>query len=87
MFLLGSRVLNSMPLGSIYWSVRTFLFFLITFLPIAYQYIELAMTIEITAAELSHLPDSSIAFRDGKGFIAELAAYHELHCVVRSLHT
>lgn len=45
------------------------------------------MTIKITAAELSHLPDSSIAFRDGTGFIAELAAYHELHCVVRIIHS
>lgn len=46
---------------------------------LADQIIDSAMTIRITAAELFHLPDSSIAFRDGTAFIAELAVYHELH--------
>lgn len=41
-----------------------------------------AMTIKISKEELSNLPDSSIAFKDGSGYIAELAVYHELHCIV-----
>ncbi|KAL4943309.1 hypothetical protein BDV06DRAFT_211162 [Aspergillus oleicola] len=41
------------------------------------------MTIKITPEELSHLPDPSIPFADGSGYIAELAVYHELHCVKR----
>ncbi|KAL4994490.1 hypothetical protein BDV10DRAFT_151154 [Aspergillus recurvatus] len=41
------------------------------------------MTTKITANELSHLPDTSIPFADGSGYIAELAVYHELHCVKR----
>ena len=28
------------------------------------------------------LGETSVAFRDGSGFIGELAVYHELHCVV-----
>ncbi|KAJ5639011.1 uncharacterized protein N7484_006873 [Penicillium longicatenatum] len=41
------------------------------------------MTIKISGEELSHLPDPSIAFKDGSGYIAELAVYHELHCIKR----
>lgn len=41
------------------------------------------MTIKITPEELSHLPDPSIAFKNETGYIAELAVYHELHCIVR----
>ena len=41
------------------------------------------MTTKISAEELAHLPDTSIPFADGSGYIAELAVYHELHCVVR----
>lgn len=40
------------------------------------------MTIKISEEELSHLTDPSIAFKDGSGYIAELAVYHELHCIV-----
>lgn len=40
------------------------------------------MTIKISADELSHLPDDSIAMKDGSGYIAELTVYHELHCIV-----
>lgn len=43
------------------------------------------MTINITSEELANLPDPSIAFKDGTGYIAELAVYHELHCIVRHL--
>lgn len=46
--------------------------------------VQTAMTIKISGEELSHLPDSSIAFKDGSGYIAELAVYHELHCIVRT---
>ncbi|KAJ5245945.1 hypothetical protein N7468_000928 [Penicillium chermesinum] len=42
---------------------------------------ETAMTIKISQEELSHLSDESIAFQDGSGYIAELAVYHEIHCV------
>ncbi|KAL4865662.1 hypothetical protein BDV12DRAFT_174323 [Aspergillus spectabilis] len=49
----------------------------------AWKYILEPMTIKITASELSHLPDPSIPFADGSGYIAELAAYHELHCIKR----
>jgi hypothetical protein len=43
----------------------------------------IAMTIKISAAELAQLDDEvSIPFKDGSGFIAETAVYHELHCVV-----
>ncbi|KAL5086659.1 hypothetical protein Trisim1_008744 [Trichoderma cf. simile WF8] len=41
------------------------------------------MTIKISADELSHLPDDSIAMQDGSGYIAELTVYHELHCIKR----
>lgn len=29
------------------------------------------------------LNESSIAFKDGSGFLAETAVFHELHCIVR----
>ncbi|CAI6312384.1 unnamed protein product [Periconia digitata] len=40
------------------------------------------MTIKVTAEELEKFSegDTSIALRDGSGYIAEMAAYHELHC-------
>lgn len=41
------------------------------------------MTLKISAEELSHLHDDSIAFADGSGYIAEMAVYHELHCIKR----
>ena len=42
-----------------------------------------AMTLKISAKELSHLHEDSIAFADGSGYIAEMAVYHELHCIKR----
>ena len=46
--------------------------------------ISIAITIKISAAELAQLNNEvSIAFKDGSGFIAETAVYHELHCIVR----
>lgn len=41
------------------------------------------MTLKISASELAPLPDTSIAFADGTGYIAEMAVYHELHCIRR----
>ena len=41
------------------------------------------MTLKISAEELSHLHEDSIAFADGSGYIAEMAVYHELHCIKR----
>ncbi|KAI9696306.1 MAG: hypothetical protein M1820_008229 [Bogoriella megaspora] len=42
------------------------------------------MTIKVSQDDLDQLNETSIAFRDRSGFIAELAVYHELHCIVRS---
>jgi len=44
-----------------------------------------AITIKISKDELSMLNESSIAFKDGSGFIAETAVFHELHCIVRGI--
>ena len=41
------------------------------------------MTLKISAEELGHLHENSIAFADGSGYIAEMAVYHELHCIKR----
>ena len=41
------------------------------------------MTIKISAEELIQLHEDSIAFADGSGYIAEMAVYHELHCIKR----
>ncbi|KAE8418449.1 hypothetical protein BDV36DRAFT_295093 [Aspergillus pseudocaelatus] len=49
----------------------------------AWKHLLEPMTINITSEELSNLPDPSIAFNDGTGYIAELAVYHELHCIKR----
>ena len=40
------------------------------------------MTTKISRNELEKTGKSSIALADGSGFIAELAVYHELHCIV-----
>ena len=42
------------------------------------------MTIKVTADELAQFSegDTTLAFKDGSGYIAEMAAYHELHCIV-----
>ncbi|KAE8134697.1 hypothetical protein BDV38DRAFT_285646 [Aspergillus pseudotamarii] len=49
----------------------------------AWKHLLEPMTINITSEELTNLPDPSIAFKDGTGYIAELAVYHELHCIKR----
>ncbi|KAL4768173.1 hypothetical protein BDW60DRAFT_132426 [Aspergillus nidulans var. acristatus] len=54
-----------------------------TELDAAWRHILEPMTTKISAEELAHLPDTSIPFADGSGYIAELAVYHELHCVKR----
>ncbi|KAF2260274.1 hypothetical protein CC78DRAFT_501936 [Lojkania enalia] len=43
------------------------------------------ITIKVTADELFQFAegDSSIALKDGSGYIAEMGVYHELHCVKR----
>jgi hypothetical protein len=43
------------------------------------------MTIKVTAEELVQFAegDTSIALKDGSGYIVEMAVYHELHCIVR----
>jgi hypothetical protein len=42
------------------------------------------MTVKVTGEELSRFNenDTTLAFKDGSGFLAEMAVYHELHCVV-----
>lgn len=44
---------------------------------------KIAMTIKISNEESRHLSDDSITFADGSGYIAEMAVYHELHCIKR----
>ncbi|KAI0602836.1 hypothetical protein F4775DRAFT_587370 [Biscogniauxia sp. FL1348] len=44
------------------------------------------MTIKISAQELAQLGEPSIALKDGSGYLAELAVFHELHCVKRIRH-
>jgi hypothetical protein len=41
-----------------------------------------AMAIKISAQELAQLGEPSISFKDGSGFLAEMAVFHELHCIV-----
>ncbi|KAF2816480.1 uncharacterized protein BDZ99DRAFT_136906 [Mytilinidion resinicola] len=41
------------------------------------------MTIRISRDELAKINETSIALRDGSGYIAETAVYHELHCIKR----
>ncbi|MCJ1246597.1 hypothetical protein MMC30_003806 [Trapelia coarctata] len=41
------------------------------------------MVIRITKDELRDLGEKSIGLVDGSGFIAEMAAFHELHCIKR----
>ncbi|KAI1324529.1 hypothetical protein F5Y16DRAFT_402384 [Xylariaceae sp. FL0255] len=43
------------------------------------------LVIKVSGDELNHFSegDTSIAFKDGSGFLAEMGAYHELHCVRR----
>ncbi|KAF7532290.1 hypothetical protein G7054_g8112 [Neopestalotiopsis clavispora] len=41
------------------------------------------MVVKISAEELHQLGEPSIALRDGSGYMAELAVFHELHCIKR----
>lgn len=41
-----------------------------------------AMALKISKEELNRLGETSISFRDGSGYLAEMAVFHELHCVV-----
>ncbi|KAI1387571.1 uncharacterized protein F4822DRAFT_406959 [Hypoxylon trugodes] len=41
------------------------------------------MAIKISSSELALLGESSIAFEDGSGYLAEMAVFHELHCIKR----
>jgi hypothetical protein len=41
------------------------------------------MAMKITPEELARLGEPSIAFKDGSGYLAEMAVFHELHCIVR----
>jgi hypothetical protein len=41
-----------------------------------------AMAIKLSAQELAHLGEPSIALKDGSGYLAEMAVFHELHCIV-----
>ncbi|KAI0867571.1 hypothetical protein GGS24DRAFT_515174 [Hypoxylon argillaceum] len=51
----------------------------------AWRKIIAPITIKVSGSELNRFSegDSTIAFKDGSGYIAELAVYHELHCVKR----
>lgn len=42
------------------------------------------MVIKVTGDELSKFNegDTTVAFKDGSGFLAEMSVYHELHCIV-----
>ncbi|KAI1264670.1 hypothetical protein F5Y18DRAFT_389748 [Xylariaceae sp. FL1019] len=44
------------------------------------------ITVKISREELSRLGETSIALKDGTGYIAEMAVYHELHCIKRIRH-
>ncbi|KAF2846520.1 hypothetical protein T440DRAFT_521700 [Plenodomus tracheiphilus IPT5] len=41
------------------------------------------MAMKITSEERARLGEPSIAFKDGSGYLAEMAVFHELHCVKR----
>ncbi|KAI1324465.1 hypothetical protein F5Y16DRAFT_380994 [Xylariaceae sp. FL0255] len=41
------------------------------------------LAIKISANELRQLGEQSIAFKDGSGYLAEMAVFHELHCIKR----
>lgn len=44
----------------------------------------IAMVLKISKDELDRLGETSISFRDGSGYLAEMGVFHELHCVVRT---
>jgi hypothetical protein len=43
-----------------------------------------AMTLKVSKEELDQFSegDSTVKFKDGSGYLAEMTVYHELHCVV-----
>ncbi|KAF2197123.1 hypothetical protein GQ43DRAFT_381725 [Delitschia confertaspora ATCC 74209] len=41
------------------------------------------ITIKVSERDLNAINATSIAFKDGSGYIAETAVYHELHCIKR----
>ena len=41
-----------------------------------------AMVTRVSSDELKAIGHGSIALVDGSGYIAEMAVYHELHCIV-----
>ena len=43
------------------------------------------MAMKVTADELRAVDQTSIPLADGSGYLAEMAVYHELHCVVSCL--
>ncbi|PSN69535.1 hypothetical protein BS50DRAFT_599728 [Corynespora cassiicola Philippines] len=43
------------------------------------------MALKISNEELEQLGETSISFRDGSGYLAEMGVFHELHCV-KHLH-
>jgi hypothetical protein len=47
-----------------------------------------AMTLKVSKNELATFSegDSTVKFRDGSGYLAEMAMYHELHCVVSAAY-
>jgi hypothetical protein len=47
--------------------------------------IVIAMAIRVSPEELARFNegDSSLSFKDGSGYIAEMTVYHELHCIKR----
>ena len=42
------------------------------------------MTLKVSKEELDQFSegDSTVKFKDGSGYLAEMTVYHELHCVV-----
>ncbi len=44
----------------------------------------LGMNIKLSSSDMSQLGYSSLAMRDGSGYLASLGVYHQLHCVVCS---
>ncbi|KAK3688837.1 hypothetical protein B0T22DRAFT_162549 [Podospora appendiculata] len=51
----------------------------------AWREIIAPITIKVSGDELARFSegDSSIAFKDGSGYLAEMGVYHELHCIKR----
>lgn len=40
------------------------------------------MALKISKDELDRLGETTLSFRDGSGYLAEMGVFHELHCVV-----